>query len=215
MASSLHVVAILLAFGLFSGCERTTHGRSVLKASHPSLNSSSSPISKPAGAPPLVAIDSGVRNQCSGSGPSLPVAALSIEWQEEETPRSMVLRAGGEVLQGNAIVARLLGRCLLDARGRILASVDEKGDVRDKTQQRIGRFQAMKKRQGASELPWGTAEVYVSQDGSINAVTDDGAVFYAQPGEDPISMPAGVTGPVAGARRTALLLLDLRCGLHP
>ena len=215
MARSPHIVAILLAFGLFSSCERTTHGGSVLKAADPSPNSGSSPRSKPAGAPPVVTIDSAVRNQCSGSGPSLPVAALSIEWQEEETPRSMVLRKGGEVLQGNSIVARVLGRCLLDARGRILVSVIEKGDVRDKTERRVGRFQKVKKRRGALELPWGNVAVYVSQDGSINAVTDDGVVFYARPGEDPISVPAGVTGPVAEARRTALLLLDLRSSLHP
>ena len=152
-------------------------------------------------------------SQCSNSSTALPVAALTVEWQEEDTPHSLALRPNGEVLRGRGVVARVVGGCLLDAQGQLLLSVDEKGSVSDKARHRVGGFQKVREQGGASVPPWGKVEALVSQDGSVSAVTDDGSVYYARPGEQAISVPAGVTGPVAQARRTALLLLELRSEL--
>jgi hypothetical protein len=87
--------------------------------------------------------------------------------------------------------------------------VDEQGIVSDKTRRRVGQFHRTTER-GKSEPPWGNVEALVAQDGSVSAVTDDGVVYFARPGEEAVSMPAGVTGPVPQARRIALLLLDMR-----
>jgi hypothetical protein len=146
--------------------------------------------------------------QCPAAKTKLPVKAVKLEWQEEDRPSSLELRPNGEIVRSGRVVGRVVGGCLLDAQGELVRSVDDEGAVVDQAGKRIGKFQSLTG--GKPVRPWGNTEALVFQDGAVSAIADDGTVYYARPGEDAVSMPAGVTGKVAEARRTVLLLLDVR-----
>ncbi|MBN1611813.1 MAG: hypothetical protein JW940_34595 [Polyangiaceae bacterium] len=198
------LVALLLAASCLFGCERVAHDSTDTRSADPSPGEGSAPR---AGIPNAAA-----HSQCVGTTAALPVAALTIEWQHEQTPDSMVLVSNGEVERSHRVVARVLGRCLLDRRGEVVLSVDERGNISDKKRQRVGSFQRARELRTESGPLVPEVEALVFQDGAVSAVTDDGAVYYARPGEQAVSMPAAVKGPVARARRTTLLLLELRSG---
>lgn len=197
------LAALLVSVLCVWGCGRAARDRSPAKASDPLPSQG-------------VRQDGGVfeLSQCRGSRTPLPVAALTVAWQEEDRPSSVVLRPNGNVQRGSRTVARVVGTCVVDSGGRLLVLVDDRGEVRD-TSRHMGRFQRATALPSELEsLPTSAGgEVLVLDDGSVNAVTDDGGVFYARSGEQAISMPARVEGAVPEARRTALLLLTIRTEL--
>jgi hypothetical protein len=146
---------------------------------------------------------------CDVSGPALPAASLTVEWQHEETVQRLVVAADGTIRARGAIVARLLGACVLDARGEVLRAIDARDVVSDAHRQRVGSFQRRAHLREESGETLRVHEVLASSDSTMTAVTDDGAVYLARPGQAAFSLPANVEGDVARARRAALLLLDL------
>jgi hypothetical protein len=149
------------------------------------------------------------RKGCDRAAPALPAAPLTVEWQREEAVHRVSLARDGTVRLHGAVVARLSGACVLDGRGEVLRSVDARNMVSDARQRPVGVFQRKDDLHEASGQTVPVGEVLASPDGTMTAVTDDGTVYLARPGQDAFSLPASVEGEVSRARRTALLLLDL------
>jgi len=184
-------VAIGLAFGLACASCRP-------KAAEPQVDAGRATAAKA----PAKAL-------CNIAGPALPAGSLTVEWQHEETVQRLTTAGDGTVRMRGAIVARLTGACVLDARGDVLRAVDARDVVSDSHRRRVGAFQRLADLREDSGTTVRVNEVLASSDGTMTAVTDDGAVYLARPDEAAFSLPANVEGDVSRARRTALLLLDL------
>jgi hypothetical protein len=198
----LRLFTVLMTVACVAGCGKA---RPVLPAASRAANATSAAKTERIPTPSV----------CTDSRAKLPVAAVTLRWQEDDRPNGLELRPNGEISRGATIVARILGSCVLDAQGSPLRVLDEHGSVFDGGEHPVGKFQSSPSRRGKSPPPWRSGETLVAADGSVNAITDVGEVYFARPGEEAISMPVGASGDIAHARRTVLLLLDLRDDLHP
>jgi hypothetical protein len=156
-----------------------------------------------------VAVKAPSKVVCDAAGPALPTASLTVEWQQEETVQRLIVSGDGTVQARGAIIARLAGACVLDARGEVLRAVDARGVVSDSHRRHVGAFRRRAHLRESSGEAVRVDEVLVLPDGTMSAITDDGAVFLARSPKEAFSLPANVEGDVSHARRTALLLLDL------
>jgi hypothetical protein len=152
--------------------------------------------------PPLSAP---ISERCRTSANALPVVPLVVDWQEEETPKSLALGTDGYVRDHDTMVARVSGPCIDKSDGRVFLSVGADGTVVDEYHARVGVFQ----KQAALNVGGTSVRVQeiLSLQGRPAIAVDAGGALYLVPSDrPPFSLPGGVTGEIRRGRRTALLL---------
>jgi hypothetical protein len=144
--------------------------------------------------------------ECGDERPETP-AAFTVDLAEGARPRRVVVSPLGDVTEDGRTTARLAGPCVLDPQDGLVAAVTG-GTARDGDGTPIGAFE-----KSALLLVDGGAradgETFVAADGSRTGVAPDGSLVRAAPGGPAVGTATRVTGDVAAARRTALLLLEL------
>ena len=189
--------AFVFTLGLCA-CRPSSHGH-VARQEVPQEPSTATELSKE------------VQSRCAGEK-QLPLAQLTIEWQEGEAVRRLQLSPDGGVLAGGRPGGRIQGACLLDEKGRIRFIVDAAGAVMTSARARMGAFRPQNTLRVAGEKVTVT-EVLAWDNGQVSAAVDDaGTVYSISRAADAVPMPAHVDGDISRARRAALLLLGARPG---
>jgi hypothetical protein len=147
--------------------------------------------------------------RCERSKTVLPIVPIVVEWQRDQTVRSLSLASGGEVLQKQEIVGRVVGGCILDPKGDVLVSVASDANVLGKHGERMGVFQTRDTLRDSDGAAIPVGETLMLANGSVWAITPEGSVYSAIRDQPAFSIPATVNGTPWNARRTALLLLAL------
>ena len=158
----------------------------------------------------VAALDAADSARCS-EGTAFAVAALTVEWQQDDAVHRLAVTSDGRVQHDGAPFGRFQGACLVDAQGRIKNAVDAKGLVTDRARAQIGTFapRAPLQIEGKNVA---VTEAWIHPDGEGLAVDDEGTVYVVPQSGAAFTLPAGVDGEVARARRAALLLLAVRPG---
>ncbi len=152
--------------------------------------------------------------ECDAAAGALAVTPLVRETSSgEEHPRIALGADGWLTIQGK-IVGRVSGACILDARGKVLRSVDESGVVYGAQRELAGVFQRRSKWVDTYGKILLVDEVLVDANGSTIGITPDGSVYSSEPDAPAISMPTGIRGDIVRARRTGLLLFDVAAELE-
>ncbi len=146
--------------------------------------------------------------ECDAAGGALAVTPLVFETSSGEDHPRIALGADGRFTCQGKVVGRLSGACVLDARGKVLRSVDANGIVYGAQRELAGVFQRRPKWVDGDGKTLRVDEVLVSATGNTIGITPDGAIYSAEPGAPAVSMPAGILGDVVRAPRTGLLLFD-------
>jgi len=176
------------------------------------------------GDPGLVAADAAAGDpRCQTASGALPIAPLTATWESDENEGPvdgiLSLTATGDLRQVSKPVGRVTGACIVDTAGRVLVRVEGSRVVSGRGKpfgvfERTGSWTTMDRDVVA------VGETLRRPDGSSLGISTEKGVLvsnaagprWPDAAVDPrqaAPMPATVEGPVASARRTALLLLAL------